>query len=325
MNQALFEKVKETYGIPGIVTFEKVQKGFLSENYKISAEGQNYFLKKYRFEDEEKIKEIHSVKSYFSEGGIPVIMPIRTADDKTFFEHEKSFLALFPFVSGLQPERGNLTDKMISSLGAMLGRIHLLGKGSPIKTMDAFAGWNKESALQTVKALEDRIRQIEKKNEFDMLAQQVIALKKELINKNAVNLSDLSLRNDHLVHGDYLDQNVFFDENGEVKHVFDFEKTQTEPRTQELFRAATYSFLNTDFDGTSIKNMRLFIKSYLDVYPMDERELKDGLMAHYVKTMHGFWVEKEHYLKNNNRVDQFLELNFKRLKFTSERLGDFLE
>jgi hypothetical protein len=33
-----------------------------------------------------------------------------------------------------------------------------------------------------------------------------------------------------------------------AESVFDFEKTSYEPRTQELFRSATYSFLNTDFD-----------------------------------------------------------------------------
>ena len=76
----------------------------------------------------------------------------------------------------------------------MLGRIHLLGKGNPIKTMDEFAGWDKETALQTVKSLEDKISQIEHKDEFDALAQRAIKLKEELINKNTVSLSDLNLK-----------------------------------------------------------------------------------------------------------------------------------
>jgi len=96
MDKALLEKVKEIYGLHDIVSSERVQKGFLSENYKVSAGSQNYFLKRYRFKNGEKIKEIHFVKSYFYDGSIPVIMPVKTVDDKTFFEHEGSFLALFP-------------------------------------------------------------------------------------------------------------------------------------------------------------------------------------------------------------------------------------
>ena len=54
----------------------------MSENYKISTKDKDYFLKKYRFNDKEKIQEVHSSKKYFCEGGIPVIMPIETEDEK---------------------------------------------------------------------------------------------------------------------------------------------------------------------------------------------------------------------------------------------------
>jgi len=83
--------------------------------------------------------------------------------------------------------------------------------------------------------------------------------------------------------------------------------------------------LNTDFDEKSFKYIRLFIKSYREVYPIFDEELETGLLAHYLKSAHGFWVEKEHYIKGSNRVDLFLELNSNRLKFTSERIDDFLK
>ena len=324
MDKQLLKKIKDIYSLSETISAEKVEKGFLSENYKISTRDKDYFLKKYRFEDKGKIQEVHSSKKYFSEGGIPVIMPIETKDERTFFEYGGSYFALFPFVSGLQPERGDFSNEMIISLGKTLGQIHLLGRKSPLKMKRVFSGWDKEESLQTAQFIEDKLSKVEDKSDFDVLAQKVVAFKRELIEKNNINFSDLHLESDHLIHGDYLDQNVFFDKEGSIKYVFDFEKTKLEPRTQELFRSATYSFLDTDFDEISIKNVKLYIKSYLEVYPMEEQELKDGLIAHYLKSVHSFWVEEEHYLKNNNRVDLFLEHNYKRLRFMSERLEDLL-
>ena len=57
---------------------------------------------------------------------------------------------------------------------------------------------------------------------------------------------------------------------------------------------------------------------------MEEKELREGLMAHYIKSMHTFWIEKEHYLKSSDRVDVFLEPHYKRLKFLAERKDDLL-
>lgn len=319
IDKDLVKKVYELYDFK-VTSLEKVEKGFLSENYKLSTDKDAYFLKKYRFDNEDKIKDIHSVKHYFSDGGVPVIMPIKTLSNATYFEHEKSYFALFLFVSGLQPERGALSDEMIVSMGKMLGKIHLLGKDSDLKLHDEFSGWNKEDALKTASILIETISKVENKTDLDELALQTVLFKKSLIEKNDTKYEDLGFTSDHLIHGDYLDQNVFFDDKSEIKHVFDFEKTKYEPRTQELFRSVTYSFLNTEIIDTSIKNMKLYISSYREVYPIGKEEMINGLMAHYIKSMHGFWVEKEHYLKDNDRVDLFLELNYKRLKFTSENI-----
>lgn len=100
--------------------------------------------------------------------------------------------------------------------------------------------------------------------------------------------------------------------------------TRNEPRTLELFRSATYSFLNTNFNDVSIKDIKLYIKSYTEVYPITKDDLKNGVMAHYIKLMHSFWVEKEHYFNNNTRPDLFLDVNYKRLKFLSERFEDLI-
>lgn len=324
LDQSLLKIITLKYSLSEIVLTQRIEKGFLSENYKVSTRQEDYFLKKYRFDNEAKIKEIHSVKKYFSEKGIPVILPLSTKDEETCFEFDGSYFALFPFVTAVQPERGKLTPNMIISLGKMLGKIHLAGKDCNLKLSESFIGWDKQKGLETVQVLENKLDEIKNKSDFDSIAEKNIKLKKRLIIDNNIKFSDLNLKIDHVIHGDYLDYNVFFDDKGNIKHVFDFEKTKIAPRTQELFRSATYSFLNTDFDEVSISNIKLYIDSYLEVYPMSKEESENGLLAHYLDSIHSFWVEKEHYLKNNQRVDLFLEWNHKRLVFMSERLKELL-
>lgn len=181
LQKSLLEKVEYYYNIPKIVACEKIDKGFLTDNYKLSTENEVYFLKKYRADYLQKVPEIHSVKTYFDENGIPVIMPLRSIYNETYFENENSAYALFPFVYGVQPERGMLSEQMIISLGKMLGRIHLLGRDNPIKIREGeFKGWNKKESLQTIEYIEDKIYHIKEKTDFDILAQKMITLKKTL-------------------------------------------------------------------------------------------------------------------------------------------------
>jgi hypothetical protein len=67
---SLLKQIAELFGLK-LISAEKVTDGFLSDNYILSSAEGKYFLKKYRFKNIERIKEIHSVKEYFFNGGIP--------------------------------------------------------------------------------------------------------------------------------------------------------------------------------------------------------------------------------------------------------------
>jgi len=125
-------------------------------------------------------------------------------------------------------------------------------------------------------------------------------------------------------HGDYLDHNVFFGPNDQVSYVFDFEKTDYSPRTYELFRSLMYSFLSGDILDEDVVRAKLYLQSYLEIYPISKDELSRGLRLFYLKSIHGVWVESEHYLKENVRVDEFLLNDLQRIKYLSENY-EYLE
>lgn len=319
MNE-LLSKINELYGLQ-VQYSEKVTKGSLSENHILADKNEKYFLKKYRFDNKERIEEIHSVKKYFVEGGIPVVLPIINKNQETFFLFDRGYFALFTFINEKQLERGFLTNTAVISLGEMLGKIHLLGKNSKLPIKERFKPWNKEKALEKIKAIELEIKKKNELNDFDKLALESIQTKKRLILSNSITYENLNLPSDHLIHGDYLDHNVFFDKNDKVSHVFDFEKTDYSPRMYELFRSLMYSFVSDNFTKEDMGRAKLYLHSYLKIYPASKDEIVRGLKLFYLKSIHSVWVEEEHYLKNNNRVDQFLSVQ--RIKYVSEHFQEF--
>lgn len=325
MNTSLLAKIKELYGLD-IASAEKIDKGFLSENYCVTTEaGTRYFLKKYRFDNSERIKEIHAVKKYFSDGGIPVILPIIHSNGDSFFLFENGYFALFPFISDQQFDRGKLNSVATTSLGEMLGKIHLLGKQAELPMREKFKPWNKADALKKIGLIRQVIDRQSNINDFDHLALESLEIKRKLITNNTLEYENLPPPSDHLIHGDYLDTNVFFGKDGCVSFVFDFEKTDYSPRIYELWRSLMYSFLSGNDIDSSIGRARLYLDAYLKIYPTALDELQRGLDLFYLKAIHSTWVEGEHYLLGNSRADEFLIDDLKRIKYLSEKRTDILE
>ncbi|MEI6345898.1 MAG: aminoglycoside phosphotransferase family protein [bacterium] len=316
--ESVLQKITEEYNL-NFKVLDKVTQGFLSDNY-ILADGQKkYFLKKYRFKNKERMSEVHSAKRYFFEGGIPVIMPLLTDSDESFFEHNGSFYALFPFILDHQLKPDEITKDAIVSLGETLARLHLRGKESKLKINEFFRPWDKEERMRGINQILEKISLIENKTDFDIQAEKNILLKKSVIESNNRTYESFNFLNDHLIHGDYMIGNVFFDDQNNVSNVFDFEKTEYAPRFFELFRSMIYTtFFDENITEETLANTKLYLDSYLNIYPMSKEELDDAFTAYYINRSHSYWVEAEHYLRGNTRADELLESDIARMNYFSE-------
>ncbi len=317
----VLSEIKSLYSLD-LHSPEKVERGFLSENHILTDGIAKYFLKKYRFDREEKVAEIHAAKRYFSDGGIPVILPIVSNNGKTFFYYDGAYFALFPFISGKHIKRDEFTEAAVVSMGEMLGKIHLLGIKSALPVEDYFSGWDKQKFLAKADLILSIINEKAELDDFDKKALQTIMFRKELIEKNNTSFEDLHLPNDCLIHGDYHEMNIFFDEYDNVQHVFDWEKITLAPRMFELLRSVIYVFFDESFDDRNVSLARTYITAYKNVIPTSNEELIKGLQLFHLRQLHGFWVENEHYLKNNYKVDHFLISRSDTTKYMAEHLDE---
>ena len=319
--EALRDSLCNNFDLKGISSFNKVQGGFLCNNFSFEAAGKKFFLKEYRFEDKNKVAEIHKIKQFFFSKGIPAILPIKTKQTETFFVVGKKIYALFPFIVGVHYIRGTIPISAIESLGKFLAKIHIAGAQC---NFHVEGGFKDKGAEAFVRGAQDIIKIIRKKrtrDAFDESALRGLELKIKLTERDAVQAEILIKELPILLHGDYHEQNIFFDEMGNIKNIFDFEKSIMGPRSFELWRSADYMFLNGIFSDKRIADVILYFQSYNQTNPISEVELCNGLDIYYQRSIRSLWVEQEHYLKGSTRTDLFLDNRM--ISYLSENREEF--
>ncbi len=298
------EDIQTQYGL-AVSFVAKVAEGRLSDNYVVTAGGTNYFLKKHRHKEKAMVEVVCRAEQFFADGGIPVILPLLTNAGDAFFEHAGRYYSLYPFVAGRHLSRGTLTEPAAISLGATLARLHRCGKESNLEVPFRFRAWDTAKFLNSADAIEAEIRKQPSLSEFDTLTLESLALKREKALENTIRYGDLNLQADHLIHGDYFCDNVFFDAEDRLAWVFDFEKIQYAPPLTELFRSLFVNFLSIPAEG-NLALAKQYVDAYLAEYPFPQDIVRKSFTAAYLRQIHSLWIEEEHYLRANTRADDIL-------------------
>lgn len=316
----ILEKIRSEYAIAErSVLAGEIQEGYQSRNFILkNDQGKNLFLKQYRHKDFQRIEDIHRAKFFFSGGGIPVILPLRNGEGKYIFQASGRFYSLFPFIEGRIIRRRERSLKAFASAGRMLARLHALSQDGRFPRIGKEEkGWEKATFLEKAEKIRDKIGIIPQKTPFDVLALKTLDLKRHLVLQNDVRYADFDFKNDHLIHGDYYGGNMFYDDEDEVSHIFDIELAKVSPRVLEIARSIDYMCFSNEYGPKNFLAARCFLKAYESIYPLGKGELPQGIRARYLDKLHSLWIEEEHYLMGNTRVDCFLAGELEMLRYYS--------
>lgn len=331
----LLTTLAQKYHLTPITHHQPVTGGYLSQNQIIGNQDARYFLKQYRFQNEARIQAIHRAKFFFAEGNIPIILPLATSCGETFFLFEGQAYALFPFIEGTHLRRGQVPETALVSIAETLAHMHLLGKGITLPGVKARrygrARKTPSDFMAEATNILDIISTKPVKDDFDALAEDTLRLKLSLAQQYATSPEPSLPGADYLIHGDYHDANLFFDETKRVKSVFDLERVCTWPRVLELIRAVDFicfsdgSQSGRAFEDWNFTAAHTILMTYHGLYPLNRTELVNGYKAYLTMKVHGLWVETEHYLNDNQRVDGFLAGEPNLLRYFSQNLEAFTE
>jgi len=327
MNPNLENKISNLYPSAQGVRLEKnVMEGYLSQNFILSNTKLKFFLKEYSANYTlDVLKEIHRVKFFFEKEGIPVILPYKNKKNETIFEDKGRYFSLFPFVVGIIHPREKLSINEIKNLGRLLAEVHILSKnGIPFKIEEEKGKWDLNKFQEKSQLILEIVEGRKKKTKFDELTLEVLKRKIKIVNKNKLLAEDLGLKNDHLLHGDFHEKNVFFNKDESVKYLFDWEKTCIGPRAFELSRALDLICLNGDYNKEHIESAKMFLEEYSKFYPITKEEFYKGMTYYFLKKAHSLWIETEHYIKKTMRVDVFFERELLMLNYYDENLDSLV-
>jgi len=301
----------------------RIDKGVLSVNYAIGTNNQRWFLKRYRYgaKEEAKIREVHQVKRHFAEHGIPVVMPLEGRNATTYLFTDGAWYALFPFIDARQIERTDLTPASLASAGLLLAKIHRISREDPLVVEDVAKDWGladlERKAQEVLDVLASKPRA--EWDDFDRKSDEIIRIKLDLARKNTLTFTDLGLAKDTLCHGDYQEANMFFNDRDEVAWLFDWEKTDMEPRVYEVLRAIDLMCINGNLEPASIAKAQIFLRAYHEDFPLTRDELAAGLKGRYIRGIHSIWTIRQHYITKDNRSDKFLETEYRNIYHLAER------
>ena len=325
MSKELFDELGEGYGMDSIETLEKVERGFLTVNHVIAAGSQKYFLKRWRQEDTKKVLEVGAVEDHFSQHNVPVILPLKTLSDQTFLQTQSGIFSIYPFVQGRHIERRDVTGPSLQSLAEGLARIHNIGLWAPLEVTDQYKPWDRNKFFATAEEIEQKILALPERTEFDEMSLRILLRQRELLESERRHFVDFHLENDTLCHGDWTSDNVFFAADDTISRVFDLEKAEIAPRSAELVRSATYTFLDGSHSDQNIERAAKYIGVYAEKTGITVDEVRSGIEAWYIKDLHSLWIHREHYLVGSNRVDVFLKRKLEMLNFWPDNMEYILE
>lgn len=327
---ALAEAIVERYSLPPIQQITRLDKGYLSLNYRVDAGTETYFLKRYRFSREQLVADVHSAIAQFRAADIPAIAPIQTRTGHTYFTWAEGYYTLFPYINGRQLSRGDFTVSALHGAGHMLASIHHAGKS--IRLSGAAKTYQGPKFAQFAQDATQILNVIERKrilDEFDELAAATIQLQLELVRTFDPDGAAFHLPLEHTLHGDYHEGNLFFDADDRVDHVFDWEKVGLGLRALELVRTMQFicfqeaKGFRPAYEEANFARAAHLIQGYHAAYPLSTSTLEAALRARYAGQVCGLWVETEHYLNHNTRVDLFLRPKYEYLRYMSQHLQEF--
>lgn len=312
--------LQRLYSFKNPIITKQIETGYKAASFVVCDGEQTFFVKKYHPKrSAERLLEVHKIKAFFKEYGVPTIPPLLSSEGSTLLKINEECFAVFPYISDKQ-YYGLPSEQAVASAGENLARLHLAGANHLPLVNKVLKPWDKAAFLESA----GRMLELADAGttSFDRMASNMLKLKIELARNSNLSYADLGLKNDAILHGDYHTHNLFFDEQDNVSFIFDFERTMAGSRTTDI----AYGLFMICFDfNTDIENdvsdvhferAQSFIRAYNQVFPIGLDEYMNGIRWFFwSQLVYIEWPLGAHYFEHDTRADRLLPKRLSRLEY----------
>ena len=299
MNRSEVEDIVGEWGLRAI-DIKVPEAGTMNEMYLVTTATNRVVLRGHRRRDRRRVELEHEVMAHARGMGLPVPATIPTPGENLVVERDGRYFSLIGHARGRQVPRDRLGEADAEAMGRTLGALHrALRSFRPADAPQARHDRDVPAVLRRIDVLLDRLDAFEHPEPEDHWARERLATRAAWL-KEHVDLPSPSDAETHVVHGDYQDSNLFFDQ-GEVSGIIDWDKAELRAPGEEVIRAMHLS-LRLD-----VGLCRAFLAAYRSTVDLPSRQLGQAVATYSHDRACDLWLYETVYQDGDHRPRRFIK------------------
>ncbi|SDT24553.1 phosphotransferase [Microlunatus soli] len=284
------------------VSIERATSGVMNETYLITTDRRRVVFRRHRRPRRDQVEFEHAVIAHARANRIPAPAAIPTPEGEVIVEQDGVFHSLFDFARGHQLPRAQLTVRHARSMGTMLATLDLAlaDFAVPVRPPSDRSP-DLAPVASTVTTLLDRIDRRTGRSEQDQWAAEHLRSKAAWL-RTATPPQWQQPPADalQLIHGDYQESNLFFDEDGTVVDVIDWDKAESGWPVAEVVRTLDLALqLQPELSAA-------LLSGYRSLRPITTAELDLAAGNWHFSQVHDHWLFEGIYIRGDDRLRIFL-------------------
>lgn len=274
--------------------------GTINRTWIVSTDAGRYALRMSLHADAESTSQECELIRRVADAGFPAVRPVQTQSGEDFAAIEGQIWTLFPFAPGSQVDRTDMTPAQDRGMGRGLARLFAALATCPRLGRDKRFDVDAETTLAEIARFERLIRDIPVPHETDTWSLERLEGRRRWVEANGSDTSGLDDLPKQMIHGDYQEKNVFFDDSGEVVALIDWDNARWAPREWELVRT-----LNLVMDFDPARGVT-FLEGFRETERVDVDGLDRAAWAYGLVATHSLWLLEAIYDEGNGRLRRFV-------------------
>lgn len=303
--------------------------GLSALNYVVQSDkGNTLILKRYHSRDEEDVKYIEDITSFFGSHSLPVVLPIRTNKNKFHFKVGEHFFAFFPKVKGNVLHEESLTKEALESTALLLSDIHRLASVCDLDLEHTKnAALSLDAVAKKAEAVYELICQHPLNPFIDEMSKELVKVKLNFLSTFAkfTYSFDQHLSRCDLIHGDFHNENLLFDKNKKLAYILDFEETHYGHRMEDIIQFIDLACCNTGYSPENFNKACFFLEAYSSQNFVTEEELTFGIQFYLLSVASSFFFENKLYTERDTNLVEFIKRDLNKLIFFKTHMNDFVK
>jgi aminoglycoside phosphotransferase (APT) family kinase protein len=132
-------------------------------------------------------------------------------------------------------------------------------------------------------------------------------------------------KSNHLVHGDFYNENILLDKSNRVISFLDLEEIHLGHRMEDIAKFLLYACFNSEIGNNKLTLAKSFLKQYSKQTSITNEEIQFGIYFELYRMCSSLFIEKLLYKTKDLSLVNLLERDLKKIQFFKENLLRFIE